>query len=1221
MKAAEHTSEAHRAAVTRASSISPSTPTTTQYAAPGPLPGRDGRLSGLVDHADADTFKALAAARSSLYGAPKAAGWVRTSSSRNTGAKSGQQSAPGSSRFLGSAAIQTHSSSSANMTTVNSTVANTPNVARSTTSPGARALSPTSGGGAPTSSTANLGHYKIALNHLSVEETIHLRNIFDRYSTVETNVGGGAGGGDGASSGGGIVEKTLSHALDIFTVTALLHHTKMFEAFPSDVELRRMMVRVSIANAQVVARPTNLDAIAAATMEPVVEFPTMISFQIYLQLAELCKRWALREDDEDEVLKAYAFYTKNRRYIKAVDDATIQAIMTAGKWPSNFQQQLAASGIGSVTPSGALFSISSNTISPAMLDLDGSSQQPQQRDGREGSNTFSHHASTGPHSHLNIHNLQDILKSVGAEYDFQTLFSSVDPNFDDGRVDQRLFRWIAGVDDPDIVKAFVSLGGEDGLSGTITVERLIAKCEAMQMTPQYIANFVALVDPNQDGVVDFTEFLSLLVRNRQELSGERKTKLTERGNGSVHAGFRFGSSTTMMARGGGDGSNEGESNLPFPRQKRFSRSDEGGSVPIPSARRVSLPFQGFDDEDLENESARQMFFQEKVRSIFDDPDVIQLDEDISADHSPRGGAYQAAVELNSPVTRKPPLDSDNDSDDEEEGGAFHVDSFGSGVAEHDSPRARAAKKRMSIQETHLGIGLAGILLAKAAGKQKAPLSMTERIDQTVKRGSAAIAMHREKVESAMIDMDKRRQRKYIRTDDGLVEGNRESGETALKQRQRLHNLRVERAARRAQVHAKPPPPRVAAMSLRAVEELKKEVSHLVAQLEGGGGSVAQGMVKDRSPQRPPIQTPLLTSAPTPPTPVLLVTTASNVDPTQNSQKMHPPSRPNPPPRRYTPPRGVYNVEQPHSIPMRPPSNSGRLSRPTSATTRPSPTPTPAVPGAAGQSQSESQRVPPEKAHRQVKLEDPLSLWKLLEANHRRMVSEDGVSGHEGGGDLFSAENAAHRTAQHGSAHQGDVAAKRDAHLSTRRAFARTIASHLTLRLPYDDQLDSASSGGGLVGPASIHQAYILNAPAPRALNTTGMVSPTKQRPYSGAATTTTATQRGDPSTISAKGSPRQPTRPQTAPSRRQPSQRPMSAKTSLREAQLNRATNCTPTPAAPNSSRPPSRPCSATTALGASGRPSSSADVMLSSVNSKQFGVGGLFDADDVGDDCDVVYV
>lgn len=1141
--------------MSRASSISPTTP--SHGAAPAA--GREGRLSGLVETTDVDTFKTMMAARNSMHGVSSKAGWLRSTSTRQ-GGKGGQQSTSSSSRFLG----------------VGSNIG-APSVA-ARTSPMVGALAPPAGAqhSSVGSSAPNLNSYRIALNHLSVEETIHLRNVFDCHSIVESSASGDNGG----------FETTVSHALDIFTVTSLLHHAKILASFPSDSDLRRMIIRVAVANAQIVARPTNAEAVSAASMEPVVEFPTELSFQIYLQLAELCKRWALREDDEDEVVKAYTFYTKNRRYIKAVDDATIQAILSAGKWPSNFQSQLASSAAGgSVTPSGGMFSISSNAISPSMLDLDGS-QQPPSHTFSPGLNTS---ASAGlgqhgnAHGHLNVNNLQDVLKSVGAEYDFQTLFASVDPSFDDSKIDQRLFRWIAGQDDPDIVSAFVSLGGEEGLSGTITVDRLIAKCEAMQMTPQYIANFVALVDPNQDGVVDFTEFLSLLVRNRQELSGERKGKLTERGGSGPNSAFRFGTAAPQGALSrGGRSADATEANLPFPRQKRFSRVDEGSAA---ASRRVSLPFQGFDEDELETEANQRLFFQEKVRSIFDDPDVILLEEDSMA--SPRGATQGAFRDGGSPVVQKS-FDSDDDDDEES---PPHDDSFGSADFDHDSPRARAIRKRLSVQETHLGIGLAGILKAKSLGKAMVPLSIGERIEQTFRRGVATISQHREKVETVMQDMDKRRQRKYIRTDDGLVEGNRETGESAMKQKQRLRTLRVERAARRSQAQVKPPPPRVAAMSQRAVEQLKREVSHLAAQLEGSENTKKKKSVVSaaaRSVVAPPSTPPVVPLITTPPSdaPPLVVTVPTERDVTEQRHQ-HRQGGVCPPawPRGVVTPSSapLQYVEHTVPIPSRPPTTS-RLSRPTSATARP--------PSATVQPKSD--RVPPEKAHKQVKLEDPLSLWKLLEANHRRMVSDE-----DHPLDAFAADGS-------GGAQRVTAGTERDANLATRRAFARTIASHLTLRLPYDDHLDAKMGVVGTGTPAAIHQAYILNAPAPRPLNASA-VSP-RSRPHSGANGISVPRGLREGAVVSASGgmtSTRQPTRPQTAPTRRQ-SQRPMSAKTSVREAQLSRATNCTPTPPT-QASRPPSRPCSAAATNAA--------------ITSKQFGVGGTFDVDDGMDDGDVVYV
>lgn len=1102
--------DAARAIVSRhSSSVSPTTPTLSSPSAAASK--GDGRLSSLADLcSDVDALQSVYSARSTTNA--KAAwqqrnrtGVLRSAPSSTPSSKSLQHQVP-------AAASGTPASNQLS-----------PSVLQTSSAP------------------------KIVVTHISVKETMQLRDVFDCFSVVESS-----------TAYSDVVQTTVSRFLDIFSVTSLLHHARVVHALPPDQELRRIILRVAVANAQLVAKEVSSVACAPA-VEPVLEFPTELTFSLFLQVVELVKRWAARDEDEDEAGRAFHYLSRNRKYIRAPDDAAIQQWLNGrGHALANFTAATSVSA-----GNAPLMSMPSlTTTSPGLLDLDGlETSLSGKLPGRTtpGTESFSGGGSAAAAAQvppLSTKHLTEVLGTAGAKYDFDTIFASVDPHFDEHRgakIDSRLFRWIGGQDDPDIIKAFVSLGGEEALSGTITVDKLISKCEAMQMTPQYIANFVAMVDPNQDGVVDFTEFLALLVRNRQELTGDRKGKLTDRTSQHSSA-FRFSRDTA--ATGGAETAATAAGAFPFPRHKRFTKTDDSQ----PSARRPSLPSQGSaapeDSDEDEGVADNHTAFQAKVHSVFEAADIIMIEDEEPAESFPANFDAHDNSESRSSRQRQEDEDSLENSGSDE------------------SPKARQSRLRKSIQETHLGIGLAGMLQGKQEKKDKHAPNIMERIDTAVKKGCDAIAQHRGKVAAAMHELERRRQRKYIRTDEGLVEGTRDN-ESAIVQR---HKLRLQRAELLANQRPRQLPARVFALSAKAYKALETEVQHLAKAM--GSDDRASYTAAAQTP-RSAVESP----------PEILVECEKD-----RALQLKRSATPSDIVARLQGPHRTYSQQQRAIAGSAGAASSHRAAEAFSADASAGCPPRPPsvvtncqtpVPTMRSQSvtivEAPQQKPSLTDDYKKVKLEDPQSLWKLLDLNHRRSGRDQQEL--EGSAVANFAETAA-----------------------TRKVFARTIASHLALRLPYDD----GDVEFGVTTPQTISNAYIISAPQPRhptmsRPRTAGhqrAYPPSSGRPRSQLSTSPRPAPSASQSqhlAVGVAGGVAKPHRPQTAPAQR----RPLSARSTARTVQLSKNTNRSPRTASldPASDVAASRPASA------------------SAKERKLFGIGGVFDVEGDADDDDTQYV
>ena len=375
----------------------------------------------------------------------------------------------------------------------------------------------------------------IPISLISIQETIALRTLYERCT--EEGIGYAASvsaAGDGLSVGalastmpatpttskaptgvtmGSATSVFRPLTFDTFHVSTLLHTANLCTVPPAP-EISRIIAKVRLCHLGT-GEATSYQGPAVSTnviggKGPVVEdhddaihlhhtssavFPTAVlssnptlSFQMLLEVVQLAKEW-------------------NKKVTAAIDACSDSYINIT-------TNRAAIEGGKAFTVAGPDAEEDDDSIESNGEDL------PQENDPeREKREADDMRRKEQNKKLIRVKDIEKVLRKVGVEYDFDTLFHGVDPHYDGKHITPKLFRWLAGSEDPAIVKSFVALGGEETLSGTIPVDVVISKCAAMNMTPQFIANFVAVADANDDGVVDFNEFLAMVIRNRIETKG------------------------------------------------------------------------------------------------------------------------------------------------------------------------------------------------------------------------------------------------------------------------------------------------------------------------------------------------------------------------------------------------------------------------------------------------------------------------------------------------------------------------------------------------------------------------------------------------------------------------------------------------------------------------------------------------------------------------------
>jgi hypothetical protein len=389
--------------------------------------------------------------------------------------------------------------------------------------------------------------------------------------------------------------------------------------------------------------------------------------------------------------------------------------------------------------------------------------------------------------------VEEIVKAVGVEYDFHSLLAAVDSNFD-GNVTPTQFRWCAGTEDPTIVAAFVALGGEETLSGTIPVDVLISRCAAMGMTAQYIANFVTEIDVNNDGVVDFSEFLAMIVRHKESKELKRTwstgAKVFQPGGSQ-----RIDSLATELLPGTGSGASgqpiitataangvgvgvEGFNS--FPRRNNFRRmSHQDG----PNSHRPSFPLQ----PDLTNSNPSPHSTPLNPYGFQNHPPIqtfglnegINLDEEtnVSEDFEPGSGNEFGRSSEDGEGSESNSSDSDAAFVDSHDG-TFSI------LAATTADRGVAAKHPKSSKKRKtagggFSIDIQGLIHRKAKSKADEK-SWTDRIAEVTAKGRNNIAAHRQKVAKYMTTTAVLPVKKIATERDGLVDVSTEKGRNQIK---------------------------------------------------------------------------------------------------------------------------------------------------------------------------------------------------------------------------------------------------------------------------------------------------------------------------------------------------------------------------------------------------------------------------------------------------------
>jgi hypothetical protein len=1054
----------------------------------------------------------------------------------------------------------------------------------------------------------------IPLLHLTVVEKIRLRLMYDvaanqisSSTTTDSNGVTGRGtsrlmannnNGTSSSAENAAASTHCPLLLQDYVVLSLLHRTGI-RPIPPTAELKKIVTRVAHANATTVLAPPDEDG----EIGTAVEIPSVISFDMFLQIVEVVKRWALREAELDEVGMAFQQLTQNQKRV-----ANLSGRGSIGRSNS----ALDASGIDAALP---VVSVQDRSLTPRLSIVDDALEPRRQTSAMERGAP-----NTNP-KFLSVGTLKDIVAQGGADFDMETLLRSVDPNFEEhkgGKIDLKLFRWIAGEDDPDVVRAFVSLGGEVSLSGTIPVEQLVEKCEALQMTPQYIANFVSALDVNNDGVVDFNEFLSLIARSRRDVnapksksSGESSTSVSNNAAAASASTPTAPPVVTMRAKSlfnaendgetvapdtldgipentgllnaerrstGGQslGNNEGED--PFPRRRKFHReSNAFTDTTTNSLNRSSLPPQMPAAPSPAKDAERELF-ERTVNAAFDQDVTIVADhdddgDDDNDDDKPDSGTRSGSEE-----------DAAAERDESEGETLTMLDRLAT-AADEDAEHRRAARlmrKRQSVTETHLGIGLSGKLVdmggrdassASHTRHRSAASQLREKLELTARQARSTIHHLRERSEASVKQLRSSRQRVLVKVEGGLVDADVCQGPKGE------HRMLVERARVRSQSAAATTPtttttyrvasvegleddeeftrkrtarrkvdgvsPRLTTLPKHRMAALQREVGYLVAstQPKPTSSSTAPHRAAPLVGGGVGVGTPygITLSAPLPSAAPICVTHDDSAPPDVAPEHRHyrelkrqasglaneavtrqsesaplPQAAIVPTLRSAEPIEGLESPVKPPKPQQRPSSAAVHRPRPWSAASTP----------------LDSQQLP-----------DAAALWRLLEENRVRLERAKTPSGfqHHHHQDTLQSNNTNNNSQQSVQ--------------SARKAFARTIASHVAMRMPLDDpQWVQAPT------PQNIFQAYILKAPQPKAPQTKRPASATTRGNHAASAPQASSRPAAPaPPAVAVAATPTPPVpvkphRPQTAPAARL---RPASAKASRPQPQQR-------------SSRPPS---------------------------------------------------
>eukprot|EP00759_Apiculatamorpha_spiralis_P000326 PhF_6_TR10065/c1_g2_i8/m.15586 len=107
--------------------------------------------------------------------------------------------------------------------------------------------------------------------------------------------------------------------------------------------------------------------------------------------------------------------------------------------------------------------------------------------------------------------LQDVIDDIGLDFDIEGFLSSAALTYD-GNLNPDLFRLMCGTEDPEVVKAFVDMGGNDDLSGDVPTSAFVDRCMGMGLSRERAEDFGRQVDADGGGTIDFCEFSSMMYR-------------------------------------------------------------------------------------------------------------------------------------------------------------------------------------------------------------------------------------------------------------------------------------------------------------------------------------------------------------------------------------------------------------------------------------------------------------------------------------------------------------------------------------------------------------------------------------------------------------------------------------------------------------------------------------------------------------------------------------
>jgi hypothetical protein len=885
----------------------------------------------------------------------------------------------------------------------------------------------------------------LALRTLTVEEIMRLREVFDRWTEVQPVPAAVLSSGkaeDILDAEAAVEAATLAAGrrgkqfqplyLDTFYVTALLSRAGV--AVPAGSDLRKIIAKVQSLNAH---KTETASAHGSAYLYPTgtdLSGPRspILSFDMFCQVAELVKRHVLRNrDTSSSATETFMHISRNKELVLAGGGSSRRA--------------------GSVTPSSPVLC----TASAESLNLEAFSLEVPSLSIDQPQPTL-----RVPKGTIPVAVLQDMLHQAGAAFDFVTLLRSLKKEFD-GHVDADAFRWITGSEDPDIVKAFVALGGEPTLSGSIPTDVLISKCSAMKMSPQAVANFVARVDVNGDGHIDYNEFVSMIVQQKLARAeglvddGGALSRASKCGQLGRSSGAEAAATAANSSNGGGPSSSP--------------------PTPDPNQRRSAAPFQ----KALWKQHGAEELLQR--RSFF-----MPIEDDAMADDD---AAAAAAV--------KDHQDSVSSSDSS------------TSLVVDESDAAGHARKNPTDKH-HLQMGLSDLLAASFhAAPQK---DLQQRIEETVSRGKDSVARCRTKAEACVEEQETARSVCLIRTDEGVVQASR-TAEPALIQRARLKRQK-QQAAEQARARMTPPvSPRLTALPrhreqlLRetvaaAAEDLKARETQAAERAERRAAVQQKGRSKDGHSSSVIAPTAELFAVPLPlctdAEEEIAVVPTANAHPTTaattivvDTLRASPNTRSTPRPADRTRPlvspamvrdelriipaneiHGLQNgghrrqnFQEYLQEPLRPPS-AVPCSRPQTVTPHPPPQGKPSM--------------------------DDQLLWKLLDNNFvmqrqmQRGLTKSSSS---------SAENMAQQCSSAKNIDSVTDASRLLSSVASRRIYARTLASHLALQLPYDDEM-MIGDVAKCITPMALRTAAVSRAYVSRPGSTTGEGGSGASRPSS-----------------------------------------------------------------------------------------------------------------------------